>query len=813
MNAMKQCLRCGKFCKEPSIFCESCQSSLLNSAEQKRFQTEPMPCPTTKMIKEGDIDSTALGRRPLPWVTRRAAIRRTRRMFIALALLVIAALIIDGILVTLVLKHSSYTTQRRDALPLLTLAPGIVYLGQVVQLHLSHFPPFSRVLLTHDIQEPLRVDVPSSQISIGTSGNATARVLIEGNWGVGMHFIAAEDISTRYTASATLQDIGSGPVLPPQLLLSHFFLDMGSDWKGADTLRALNLSYSGGGTISWVAKSNQPWLQLTPAQGVFSDNQKITVVATRVQMKPGNYQATLSIVSNTGVPAFIQVKMSVHSLPASTGPLLAVTPPVLAFSANDGEREPPDQSVTLNNPGPIPLAWSLAYSTPTATVNQSIPFRAIDWLSASPASGVLAPHATTTIHVGIHSHVLFPSVYTGLLSISGRNALDTPQVVPISLTVQRQCGIVTDAGMMSFIATVGQQAADSQSIGLHTTIGCPGAVTWSAFTLANWLAVAPANGELWGQNRGVATVSVAGKLLQPGIFTGLVVFLMEHRTQTISVQLTVLPASSNTSSGKIPYPARISNTLPGSASSTGKTVNGAPVVVRNAARAGSTPPVLSVSPSQLAFTVSQGQASRGPQHLILANAGGSALIWRASIRSSATSWLTLAAMQGTIGAEQTIALMVDTNAGNLVSGTYNTQIVVSALDNSDVAVAGSPQVISVILTVAQPCVLQVTPTTLSFSSSLLQANPADQAIHLNVTGNCSLPISWQVSSSNSDWLVASPLTGTENGTGSSVNMHVNTSGILLGSYNGQIIFSAQDNTGASVSMSSQMVSVNLDVLG
>lgn len=158
MNAIKQCLRCGNACTEASIFCENCQLSLLDRSEQNSFQTVPMPCaeikflPPTKMIRDDDIDSRPLAMRPLPSVRRRAELRRKRRIFIALALFVIMALIVDGVLVTLVFTHSSHKIPRGDAFPLLTLTPDVAYLGQVVQLHLSHFTPLSYVFLSHDVR-------------------------------------------------------------------------------------------------------------------------------------------------------------------------------------------------------------------------------------------------------------------------------------------------------------------------------------------------------------------------------------------------------------------------------------------------------------------------------------------------------------------------------------------------------------------------------------------------------------------------------------------------------------------------------------
>ena len=182
MNTMKQCLRCGNVCTEPAIFCEGCQSSLLDYSEQKSFQTVPMPCveiqflPSSKMMHKDDIDSRPLSLRPLPSVRRRAEIRRRRRICIVLALFVIIALIVDGILVTLVFMHSSHKVIRGEAFPLLTSTPGVAYLDQVVQLHISPFTFLSYVFLSYDVRETLRVDVPSPQIKIGAPGNIIERV-------------------------------------------------------------------------------------------------------------------------------------------------------------------------------------------------------------------------------------------------------------------------------------------------------------------------------------------------------------------------------------------------------------------------------------------------------------------------------------------------------------------------------------------------------------------------------------------------------------------------------------------------------------
>ncbi len=692
---------------------------------------------------------------------------------------------------------------------MLTVTPGVVHLGQAVQLHLSHFTPFAHILLTRDVREPLRIDAPSMQAN--ATGSADFHILVEGAWKPGPHYIEAEDVSAHYIASIVLQVIGAGPVLPPQLQLDGSALDMGIDWQGADTLRALTLSNNGGGAISWSSQGSQPWLQVVPARGVFSASQVITIAATRANLKVGNYQGTIQIVSNTGTPLVVQVKMSVRPLPAHAGPVLVVTPPTLSFTSVDGASDPPEQAAMLSNPGTASLQWSVAPGGASASVDQNLPFRS-NWLSASPASGTLAPGTSTTLHVRVYAHELFPSVYSGLLTLAARQkTFNAPQSIAIALDLQQRCGVAANVGSMSFIAFVGKHTMDAQHITVNSTSGCTHVTPWSAFSMADWLSVTPANGQVGAQFGTGVTVGIAADLLQAGTFSSFLVFLTEHRTQTIPVQLTVLAApSAGQAQGQSGLPA----TPAGGAPSTHNgAAQGMPGSGTPAIGTADPPPRLSLSPAELTFNVTQGQAST--QQVTFANAGGGTLSWQIGAGGSRPSWLTIAPIQGSIRADQTVALTFGANAASLATGTYRAQVTVNAVDAAGQSVAGSPQALPVVLNVLLPCVLQVSPANLSFSASLLQAQPPDQSMSIKATGNCSWPVSWQTSvdAGSRDWLSLSPGAGNEDGTGGTINVHVDASGKLLGSYSGQITFSAQDTTGAAITVSPSSVSVSLSVLG
>ncbi len=815
MKGTKQCLRCDNLCIESAIFCEQCQSALLNRSLQKSSQTEPESFQTA-LLPPPDADTgldtggeTAqveasprtvplnITRPPVP--RRRGKLRFIRRIFILLALLAVLAFVIDSILVSVGFTHLA---GRTGTFPLLTVTPGVVHLGQIVELHLSHFTPQAQVLLTRDVQQPLRVEAPSTRVS--ATGSADLHVLVAGAWEPGSHYIEAEDVSAHYTASIVLQVIGAGPVLPPELQLDESTLDMGVDWQGADTLRTLLLSNNGGGVISWSSESSQPWLRIVPTSGVFSASQRITVAATRANLKIGTYQGTIRIASNTDTPVVVQVKMSVRPLPTHAGPVMVVTPPVLSFASIDGANDPPGQNVTLSNPGTSPLQWSVAPGVASASVDQNIPFQS-NWFSVSPDSGTLAAGASVKLHVRVYAHTLFPSVYSGLLTLVSRQKIfNTPQSIAIALDVQQRCGVVANVGSMSFIAFAGQHTTDGQRISVNATPGCTNMTPWSAFSLADWLSVTPANGQAGTQFRTSVTVGIGSDLLQPGTFSGFLVFLTDHRTQTIAVQLTVLAATSAeqaqgqstlvTPSGGTPS-THGNSPRPGSGTSASDTAD--------------TPPRLSLSPAELTFNVTQGQKST--QQVTFANAGGGLLNWQVGTNGSLPSWLTVTPTQGSIHAGQTAVLTFAT--GSLATGTYRAQVAVNAVDASGQPVAG--QVLPVTLNVLLPCALQVSPASLSFSSSLLQAQPPDQDISVKATGNCSWPVSWQTSvdTGSRDWLSLSPGAGNEGDTGSTINVHVDASGKLLGSYSGQVTLSAQDATGVTVKVSPSTVSVSLSVLG
>src|SRR5437667_7280704 len=218
---------------------------------------------------------------------------------------------------------------------------------------------YGPIVQTHEIQEPIVIN-GSSSIATDTLGSAIFPLVIDTTWGPGFHLIVAEDVSSRSTASANLQITGEGPTPPAHLLIDTTPLDMGADIVGTNTIRSFTLANSGGGSISWSANSDASWLLVAPSQGIFSQQEVISLAVQRLGLKPGDYHSSITISSNVSPPQHIEVDMSVKPLPPNAGPVLAVSPALLSFTATDGQPNSSQQTLTISNPGSHTLNWSLA---------------------------------------------------------------------------------------------------------------------------------------------------------------------------------------------------------------------------------------------------------------------------------------------------------------------------------------------------------------------------------------------------------------------------------------------------------------------
>jgi hypothetical protein len=193
-----------------------------------------------------------------------------------------------------------------------------------------------------------------------------------------------------------------------------------------------------------------------------------------------------------------------------------------------------------------------------------------------------------------------------------------------------------------------------------------------------------------------------------------------------------------------------------------------------------TPPALSVSPSTLSFSATQGGSSPVAKTLSVTNAGGGTMNWTAS---ESASWLSVSPTSGTNNATVTVTPSIT----GLAAGTYTTDVTVAAA-----GVAGSPKTIPVTLTVDPPTppALSVTPSSLSFSATQGGSSPAAKTLSVANTGGGSMD--WTASES-ATWLSVSPGSGTNAGT---VTVTPSITGLAAGTYTTDVTVTAAGASGS-----------------
>jgi hypothetical protein len=573
--------------------------------------------------------------------------------------------------------------------------------------------------------------------------------------------------------------IDAGPTRPARLKIDATTIDFGSSIQGANTIQPLNLKNAGSSSITWSASSDASWLMISPTHGVFSDHQSIQVAGSRMHLKPGDYAGRVTFSSNVDKPQSIEVHMNVRPLPPNPGAVLSVTPPLLTFMAVDGMADPASQSLVINNPGSQPLYWSIGNNQQT-TDNTSYLAELNsggNWLSSAQTSGMVVPGTTGSVAIQVHSQNLLPGTYTNEITLSsgsGHSALNSPQVVSVSLTVQPRCGLTSNTGSLFFTAVSGQDSPSAQTLSLTAAAGCPSVVPWSAIASDRWLQITPTSGQLKGVTTSVMTVSVNTVGMKSGVYNGNITLAVGQNTQSVAVQLTVQAPPSPTA------------------------------------------PILGAAPLNLNFSATQNQPDPPGQTVTLTNTGKSTLRWHTTAIQLGSSWLGASPSGGSIPPGQTGTLTVRVSASDLSPGSYAGQIIVEGADQKNAAASGSPQTIGITFVVLPPCTLsQPSASTLAFNTTQGATNPSPLQETFTVSGNCSWPVSWKAAATSAtSWLTLTPSSGTFASSGQSATISVipTSAGLDSSSHTTSVAITATDSAGLTAQGSSQTFTVGMTVL-
>lgn len=457
----------------------------------------------------------------------------SRRAFFWLNMLLICALLLAGALSVFALfAHNA----GRTATPALQASPDLIALGGILTLHGTQFTPNVQVTLSRDKHISVLDTGGANSVQANARGAFSDTIIVNPSWLPGLHTLYATDTRTHQQFHAPVLVVGQNAVQgPPHLLLSTTSLDFGAGDMATNGSKLLALSNAGGGEITWQASADQSWLQISPDHGTIErgGSQSAQVAVDRSGLAPGKYQATILFTSNTSQLSLV-VTMQVIPLQAAHQAVLQLSPATLAFTGSAQGPAPQAQTITVSNPGVRPLSWSAS-----VRMNVGYGWLSISSTGGQVAPGS-QQRITVNISTRNLSPAVYQGAIT-FSNQGNQPVQGSPQSIYVSLTVTPACTLTFGSTQLSFTGTHNQAAPAAQTLHINVAQGCRTSQTWHASVSTaqggSWLHLNQAQ----ATTPSSPLVSVNSSGLAPGTYTGSLTFTVNTGPQIVLVTLTVNP--------------------------------------------------------------------------------------------------------------------------------------------------------------------------------------------------------------------------------------------------------------------------------
>ena len=248
---------------------------------------------------------------------------------------------------------------------------------------------------------------------------------------------------------------GDPPVPPPTTLatisLSASSLSFqGLQDRASPASQTVSLTNTGGGTLTWTATANAPWVTLTPASGAAPSSVDVGVNTAGLSADTYTASITFAAPGATNTPASLAVNLTV-----GVGPGVGLSATTFAFTGQAGGASPANQTLTLRNTGGGVLNWSATDDSP--------------WLTLSATSGT----APSTVALSASTVGLSAGTYNGTITVTATDASNSPAPIGVTLTVT-QTFDGSWAGTTAQDSTVTFQIQNSGITTLHFSFGASG---------------------------------------------------------------------------------------------------------------------------------------------------------------------------------------------------------------------------------------------------------------------------------------------------------------------------------------------------
>ena len=193
----------------------------------------------------------------------------------------------------------------------------------------------------------------------------------------------------------TVQPPPAGPTLQVSPASLSFSATAGGSSPAAQPLAVSN---SGGGTLTWTAATDQPWLQAAPASGTGAGT--VNVSASIAGLAAGTYTGNVTVAATgaQGSPRTVPVTLTIATAPPPAGT------PVAAYGFNEGAGTAVADASGRGNAGAISgAAW-----TPAGRFGSALSFDGVNDLVTVPDSASLDVTSAMTMMAWVN-----PSTFGG----------------------------------------------------------------------------------------------------------------------------------------------------------------------------------------------------------------------------------------------------------------------------------------------------------------------------------------------------------------------------------------------------------------
>ena len=193
---------------------------------------------------------------------------------------------------------------------------------------------------------------------------------------------------------------------------------------------------------NWTVTETSPWLMVSPGSGTISTEQDtISVAVNQSGLSAGTYNGTvdIAIAGRNGryQTSSVAVSLIVSSSGTTSTPSILLNPTSLSFSGTAGGANPLAKTMNLANPTGGTLTWSMTESAA--------------WLALNITSGTTTTE-TDQVSASVSLQGLAAGTYSTVITVAASGAANSPQQMPVSLTLSQPTTVTTGSAGLSWTA-------------------------------------------------------------------------------------------------------------------------------------------------------------------------------------------------------------------------------------------------------------------------------------------------------------------------------------------------------------------------